>query len=222
MSIRLLHFSDLHLSGDGSKQENTKARLGFLFDSLMKIQEDGKPVDIVVFTGDLIDKGGKDFPSIADGFHAFEEQVLKPLTEKVGIRPERIVFLPGNHDTQSSTKDAMRGKRNLLDDYAHRTEKEINQILNISDDDKDLIIQRTKVFKEFEKDYYSRYTLDYYTFSDFESNFVYVIDGIKIGITALNTVWLYGKTKDDDGCVLTLFPQLPDEDIGRSSTETAI
>ena len=197
MSIRLLHFSDLHLSGDGSKQENTKARLGFLFDSLMKIQEDGKPVDIVVFTGDLIDKGGKDFPSIADGFHAFEEQVLKPLTEKVGIRPERIVFLPGNHDTQSSTKDAMRGKRNLLDDYAHRTEKEINQILNISDDDKALIIQRTKVFKEFEKDYYSRYTPDDYAFGDFESNFVYVIDGVKIGITALNSVWLYGKTKDD-------------------------
>lgn len=197
MSIRLLHFSDLHLSGDVSKQDNTKARLGFLFDSLIKIQEDGKPVDIVVFTGDLIDKGGKDYPSIADGFHAFEEQVLKPLIEKVGIRPERIVFLPGNHDTQSSTKEAKRGKRILLEENAHRTEKEINQILNISDDDKDLIIQRTKVFKEFEKDYYSRYTPDDYTFSDFESNLVYVIDGVKIGITALNSVWLYGKTKDD-------------------------
>ncbi len=197
MSIRILHFSDLHLSSDVNRQENTKARLGFLFDSLIKIQEDGKPVDIVVFTGDLIDKGGKDYPSIADGFHAFEEQVLKPLTEKVRIRPERIVFLPGNHDTESSTKEAKRGKRILLEENAHRTEKEINQILNISDDDKDLIIQRTKVFKEFEKDYYSRYTLDYYTFSDFESNFVYVIDGIKIGITALNSVWLYGKTKDD-------------------------
>lgn len=197
MSIRLLHFSDLHLSGDESKRENTKARLGFLFDSLIKIQEDGKPVDIVVFTGDLIDKGGKDFPSIANGFHVFEEQVMKPLIEKIGIRPERIVFLPGNHDTQSSTKDAKRGKRILLEENAHRTEKEINQILNISDEDKDLIIQRTKVFKEFEKNYYYRYTPDEYTFSDFESNFVYVIDGIKIGITALNSVWLYGKTKDD-------------------------
>ena len=129
MSIRLLHFSDLHLSGDGNKQENTKARLGFLFDSLVKIQEDGNPVDIVVFTGDLIDKGGMDYPSIADGFHAFEEQVLKPLIEKVGIRPERIVFLPGNHDTQSSTKEAKRGKRILLEENAHRTEKRLIKFL---------------------------------------------------------------------------------------------
>ena len=73
MSIRILHFSDLHLSGDASNQENTKARLGFLFDSLIKIQEkDGKAVDLVVFTGDLIDKGGKDLPSMSQGFSALE------------------------------------------------------------------------------------------------------------------------------------------------------
>lgn len=198
MSIRLLHFSDLHLSGDVNMQENTKVRLGFLFDSLIKIQEDGKPVDIVVFTGDLIDKGGNDYPTIADGFHAFEEQVMKPLIKKVGIRPERIVFIPGNHDTQCSTKEAKRGKRILLEEYAHGTEKEINSLLNNSDD-KELIIQRTKDFKVFEKDYYSKYIPDYYTYSDFESNFVYVIDGVKIGITALNSVWLYGETKDKAG-----------------------
>ena len=199
MSIRLLHFSDLHLSCDVNKQKNTKVRLGFLFNSLIKIQEDGKPVDVVVFTGDLIDKGGKDFPSIADGFHAFEEHVMKPLIEKVGIRPERIVILPGNHDTESSTKEAMRGKRNLIEEHAFDTEKDINSILSIGDDDRKLVLQRTKAFKEFEKDYYSRYIPDDYTFSDFESNFVYVIDGVKIGITTLNSVWLYGETKDKAG-----------------------
>lgn len=198
MSIRLLHFSDLHLSGDVNNQENTNARLGFLFDSLVKLQEnEGKQVDMVVFTGDLIDKGGKDFPSVSVGFRAFEEQVLKPLTEKVGVPPERIVFLPGNHDTQSSTKSPMRDKRNLLDEHKHTTEKEINAIINISDDDKALVIQRTKAFKEFEKDYYTRFKPDECSLSDFESNFIYNIDGIRIGITALNSVWLYGKTKDD-------------------------
>ena len=198
MSIRILHFSDLHLSGDASKQENTKARLGFLFDSLIKIQEkDRKAVDIVVFTGDLIDKGGIDFPSISEGFHAFEEQVLRPLTEKVGVNPARIIFLPGNHDTESSNKDAKRGKRNLLEEHAHSTEGEINAILNIGDEDKNLIIQRTKEFKLFEGTYYSKYNPDEYSYGDFESNFVYTIDGIKIGITALNSVWLYGETKDN-------------------------
>lgn len=199
MSIRILHFSDLHLSGDASNQENTKARLGFLFDSLIKIQEkDGKAVDLVVFTGDLINKGGKDFPSISQGFSAFEEQVLRPLIEKVGINPARIVFLPGNHDTESSTKEAKRGKRNLLEEHAHRTEGEINAILNIGDEDKDLIIQRTKEFKLFERSYYSRFNPDEYSHSDFESNFIYNIDGIRIGITALNSVWLYGETKDNE------------------------
>lgn len=199
MSIRLLHFSDLHLSGDANKQDNTNARLGFLFDSLIKIQEkDGKLVDIVVFTGDLIDKGGCDFPIIAEGFHAFEELVLKPLTEKVGIQPERIVFLPGNHDTECTTKEAKRGKRNLLVEHAYRTEKDINAILSISDDDKELITQRTKAFKEFEKGYYGSNKPDGYFYGDFESNYVYNINGVKIGITALNSVWLYGETKDKE------------------------
>lgn len=197
MSIRILHFSDLHLSGDVNKQDHTNARLGFLFDSLLKMQEDeGKGVDIIVFTGDLIDKGGSDFPTISEGFHFFEEKVLITLSERIGIHPGRIVFLPGNHDTQSSSIGAKRGKRILLDDYAHETEKEINAFLCLGGEDRELVLQRTKEFKRFEREFYTKYTPDDYSFSDFESNFIYDINGIKIGITALNSVWLYGKTKD--------------------------
>ena len=158
MSIRILHFSDLHLSGDAEKQINTSTRLGFLFNSIVKLQEsDGKRVDIVVFTGDLIDKGGKDFSTITDGFQAFKDQVLTPLTDKAGIQPDRIVFLPGNHDTQSSDIKEMRDKRNLLEDYPHSSEREINSILNISNGDKELVIKRTKEFKRFELEYFSHY-----------------------------------------------------------------
>ena len=197
MSIRILHFSDLHLSGEAEKQKNTCARLGFLFNSIVKLQEnDGKRVDIVVFTGDLIDKGGESFNTIAEGFQAFKDQVLTQLTEKTGIRPERIVFLPGNHDTQSSSKEAMRGKRNLIEEYPHSTEGEINAILNL-EDDKELVIQRTKEFKRFENDYYSQNKPDEYLHGDFESNFIFNIDGTRVGITALNSVWLYGKTIKD-------------------------
>lgn len=197
MSIRILHFSDLHLSGDAEKQINTSTRLGFLFNSIVKLQEsDGKRVDIVVFTGDLIDKGGKDFSTITDGFQAFKDQVLTPLTDKAGIQPDRIVFLPGNHDTQSSDIKEMRDKRNLLEDYPHSSEREINSILNISNGDKELVIKRTKEFKRFELEYFSHYKPDKYTYTDFESNFIFNIDGIKVGITALNSVWLYGNTKE--------------------------
>lgn len=197
MSIRIIHFSDLHLSGDADKQKYANIRLGFLFNSIIKLQEsDGKQVDIVVITGDLINKGGKDFHTIAEGFQTFKDQVLTPLTEKVGIRQDRIVFLPGNHDTQSNDINAMRGKRNLFDERKHKTEKEINDILNITDGDKELVIQRTKEFKKFELEYYSQYSPDKYSYSDFESNFIFDIDGIKVGITALNSVWLYGNTKD--------------------------
>lgn len=200
MSIRILHFSDLHLSGNADKQKKTDVRLGFLFDSIKKLQEsEGKKVDIVVFTGDLIDKGGMDYNTIEEAFQSFKKQVLTSLTEKVGIRPERIVFLPGNHDTQSSSKEAKRNKRNLLEDYQHSTEREINAILNLADGDKELVIQRTKEFKKFENDYYTQYKPDAYTHSDFESNFIFNIEGVKVGITALNSVWLYGETKDDEG-----------------------
>lgn len=196
MSIRLLHFSDLHLSVNNLA--NTEARLGFLFDSLLKIQEqDGKQVDVVVFTGDLVDKGGSEFSSIEDGLLAFKERVIKPLAEKVGISPSRIVILPGNHDTQSSTKTAKRNKKNLRDEYKLSSEREINALINVNDEDRELVIQRTSAFKKFEKDFYTEFTPDVYYYSDFESNFVFDINGVKLGVTALNTVWLYGKSSED-------------------------
>lgn len=199
MCIRILHFSDLHLSGGTEEQTHTRTRLGFLFKSIDDLQKsEGKQVDIVVFTGDLLNKGGEGFQTIAEGFHAFRDIVLSQLTERCGIRQDRIVLLPGNHDTQSSGKMAMRGKRNLIEEHNPKTEKDINDILNIcNDEDKELVRQRTKEFKKFELEYYSQYRPEKYVFSDFESNFLYDINGVKVGITALNTVWLYGKTKEN-------------------------
>lgn len=199
MSLRIIHFSDFHLSNSTHGMECAKTRIHFLVKSLAKIQmKDKKSIDLVIFTGDLLDRGGCDFTSIKNGFMIFKEIVIKPLVEKLGLDKSRFVFLPGNHDTESSGKKNQRNKKNLLDETPHTTGKEINTMMNVKGIDYDgMTTSRTKCFKEFERDYFHDFNDEHYYYGDFQSNFVYKINGISIGITALNSVWLYGSTDDN-------------------------
>ena len=66
MSLRILHFSDLHLVKD---EPSMKTLLMHFIQSMDEIQKDGN-IDLVVFTGDLVDKGGCSFwafqPQLSD------------------------------------------------------------------------------------------------------------------------------------------------------------
>jgi hypothetical protein len=198
MSLRIIHFSDFHLSNFPHDINCAKTRIHFLAESLASVQaKDGKSIDLIIFTGDLLDKGGSSFTSMKDGFITFEKIVIKPLVEKLGLDKNRFVFLPGNHDTESSGKRNQRDKKNLLEEKPHTTGAEINAMMNVKGIDYDgMTTSRTKCFKEFERGYF--HDFNGYKNGDFESNFIYKINDVSIGITALNTVWLYGSTDDNE------------------------
>ncbi len=67
MALRILHLSDLHLI---NHSEHTNALLTSLLNSMGRLGQDGG-IDLVIFTGDLIDKGGSSFGSIGAAFSAF-------------------------------------------------------------------------------------------------------------------------------------------------------
>ncbi|MFR0834912.1 MAG: metallophosphoesterase family protein [Barnesiella sp.] len=190
MSLRILHFSDLHLVKDNPTMDTL---LMYLNQSMAEIQKEGN-IDLVIFTGDLIDKGGASFGDINTALKKFEGVVISPILENLKLPKERFIFIPGNHDTENGI-DKQYMKRGFLEINPHDDYEKIINIKN-SPKDQNIVKARTKAFKNFEDSYYTDNLKGNYQYGDFESNFKFEIKGYKIGITSLNSVWLCGL--DDD------------------------
>jgi len=66
--IRILHISDFHLNG--KYIEDARTLLDNLLDAVI---QSNQQIDLVIFSGDMIDKGGKDFSGgIGEAFIAFK------------------------------------------------------------------------------------------------------------------------------------------------------
>lgn len=188
--LRILHLSDLHLVKDNPTMDTL---LMYLNRTMDEIQKDGG-IDLVIFTGDLIDRGGASFGDINTAFKKFEEVVITPILEKLRLSKDRFVFIPGNHDTENDIgKQYM--KIGFLGENLHDDHEKIISIKN-SPKNHDIVRARTKAFKDFEKLYYTESLRENYQYGDFDSNFRFDIRGSKIGITSLNSVWFCGL--DDD------------------------
>lgn len=188
--LRILHLSDLHLVKEHPAMDTL---LMYLNRSMDEIQED-RGIDLVIFTGDLIDKGGASFGDINTAFKKFEEVVITPILEKLKLSKDRFVFIPGNHDTENDIgKQYM--KKGFLGENPHDDYEKIISIKN-SPKNQNIVRVRTKAFKDFERLYYTENLREAYQCGDFESNFKFDIEGRKIGITSLNSVWFCGL--DDD------------------------
>ncbi|MEZ0454753.1 metallophosphoesterase [Sphingobacterium thalpophilum] len=71
--IRILHLTDFHLNNKTIKDWDD-----FLGDALFnKLEELHKdtPIDLVLFTGDMIDKAGYDFGSVKNGLELSSPQI---------------------------------------------------------------------------------------------------------------------------------------------------
>lgn len=94
--IQIIHMSDFHLSSTSMECHQHQ-----LVDSLIediKNQHVDLENSIFVISGDLIDKGGSSFFSIENSFDEFQIFFVDKIIEKIGISPNRIFFVPGNHD----------------------------------------------------------------------------------------------------------------------------
>lgn len=70
-----------------------KTLLTYFIQSMDEIQKDGN-IDLVIFTGDLVDKGGCSFGNIDTAFKEFEKVVITPIIEKLKLPKEGFVFIP--------------------------------------------------------------------------------------------------------------------------------
>ena len=193
--LRILHLTDFHLNKKTLKDWDDFLKEAFL-NKIEELQKEN-PIDLVFFTGDLIDKAGIDFkekddtiPPTTKAFTIFKNQIIDPILEKLNIDISRFIICPGNHDINRNADKQFHetGLRSDLDSI-----DKVNSFINANEEDYDGV-QRIKEYKDFEFELYK--TFDDKLHSKFNFSVKLDIDGKSVGISSLNSSWrCYG---DDD------------------------
>lgn len=186
--IRILHLTDFHLNNKTLKDWNDFLKDAFFY-KLDEIKKE-KKIDLVLFTGDMIDQAGKDFGSVKVGLQKFYENIINPTLTALNLDISRFIICPGNHDINRNADKKFH--ENGLKHELNSIEM-INSFMNSSPNDYDGI-QRIKEYKKFELDLYNQVPNKLH--SKFKFSIILDIGGKSVGISSLNSSWrCYG---DDD------------------------
>lgn len=178
--MKILHFSDFHLRPNGQGKRSMD-----IFNRMMeKLQEINleENIDLVIFSGDMIDKGGKDFNmSLDECFQDFKKNIIKPLVELLHIGYHQFLFVPGNHEVDRGRKDkAFAPKTNRDDD--------IEEFLSTN-----TIVPQLQDFLQFQREYYNRHKVEG-MMVDIQGLHMTLIlplnNGLKVGVSLINSAWM--------------------------------
>jgi predicted MPP superfamily phosphohydrolase len=189
--IRLIHISDFHLESETPAKRKISI-IQSLAEDLKKYVTNNT---ILLFTGDLIDKGGYGFKDNELCFLSFEDVFINKILDSNPNLKNKIFIVPGNHDVNRSKIDEIieTGLKSKLIE-TESLEKFINE--NRKDS---IFLKSLEDYKNWEKSFYKDYQDA--ELSNFENSFKLKIDGVDIGISCLNSSWLC-KNDDDKGNIL--------------------
>lgn len=180
--MRIIHLSDLHLS---KSNEND---LDYLVDAInkdLKAENEATKIDLIAFTGDFIDKGGKEYTSLEEGFRISNKTFIQPILQNLGLSNEHFFMVLGNHDIiRSSDKPKFDEIVSSLD----KTDK-INGFIRNFRNDYNKDIASVQPFKDFEKEFYKGLSFKH-KLSNFESSFILQVRDLTVGVSCINSSWL--------------------------------
>lgn len=181
MKLKILHISDLHYRKELKNNDVVEA----FFKDISNLD-----IDFVFFTGDITFSGTKDdFISFTNDFYA------KPVKK---FAKERIIFCPGNHDVDRNQIKTILGKP--IVEQIHSSD-ELSQVIIGHKTHWFYTTNRLKNYFKFLGKISSSYKSNTikYSYTDFYTNYIYEINGKKIGITSFNSSWLAEGGQKDFG-----------------------
>lgn len=187
--MRIIHISDFHL--DFNKLEDFKNHVvTTLIADLVKANQ-YKKIDLIAFSGDLVDKGGKSFHGdIELAFYCFQEEVIEPIMNAINLPIHRFFFVPGNHDVVYNA-DKEQNEAGLM--TILKSSEKVNEFIDSGDLDG---IRRILPFKEFEKQFFQSFD-GVAALSNFQSTFSWETSEGKIGLTCFNSSWRCYDSEND-------------------------
>jgi len=160
-NIRILHLSDLHYKE--SVKETLVRRISCLTNFLSSQKEN---IDLLVFTGDLAQSGEKG--ELTAGYKC----LLEKLSSNLNLSKSKILIVPGNHDITRSVIDP------LLE------QKLIDSIINNEVAEKHIMHSNPRM-SNYNKMFYKQTN----EFNNIFSNSILEINGLKLGMSCLNSAW---------------------------------
>ena len=99
--ITWLHLSDWHQKGEDFGRQVVRDKLIDDIQKRSEVNPNLANIDFIVFTGDLAHSGSQ------KEYKAAKKYLLDPVLEVTGLNPERVFFVPGNHDFDRSKKELL-------------------------------------------------------------------------------------------------------------------
>jgi len=191
--FRIVHLSDFHFD-QTQIEDYENFTLKAIQADLQKFNSE-KQIDFIVFTGDLVDKGGKSFGDLEYSFLEFEERVITPILSCVGLTKNDFFFVPGNHDID---RNADKVKDEIGMEGWLNSPEIVNQYIDSNDTDGR---KRMLPFKNYERSFFNNYN-GIYDISDFQSSFIVTKNNTDIGIACFNTSWRCYESEKDKGKII--------------------
>ena len=195
--MRIIHFSDFHLRAD--QLERAESIVKRLKEALRTINTE-RQIDLIIFSGDMIDKAGKDFsdPKMLCAFEMFKKMVIMPLTSEVRLAPNRFVYTLGNHEIDRSAVGGDDKDQEITDRLKNHEDVD----WYIHNDGKDQ--PRIAEYNRLRDAYWQEYKGDaIIKMTPFQYGVKLNIDGRVVGINCLNTAWrCYNSDTDEHKIVM--------------------
>lgn len=183
--INILHISDLHVQKNNMGE--IKEIIQKLIDDIKKVQKQKNiSIDLICFTGDLVQRGDKALRDEMQWRLAIDIFV-NPLLRELSLSKEEFIFVPGNHEVDI-TKIVPRLEKGL----------EVDSLQDIKD-----------VMDHFDISYNSRLSYFYkivkeqlldVKMKNLGYSYCKHINGINVGISCIDSAWRSsGKGKEEKG-----------------------
>jgi predicted MPP superfamily phosphohydrolase len=178
-----LHLSDWHQKEQSFDRKVVRdALIKDLRERAQRIDRSLERVDFVVFSGDLAFSGQK------SEYSAAQEQLLGPVLDAVGLSPDRMFIVPGNHDLNRYAVD--RYLPALLQSPFASGDKVVEWLVNARD--RSIAMSPFDEYRNFVAGYTGQSTPEYASILRFKGD-------VEVALLGLNSAWMCGRHKNDGG-----------------------
>lgn len=175
--IGILHLSDIHMCDKSlPKIKHLLDKLCEDIDNIVSRKDGRLAIDMICITGDLINSGDNSDKELEYALDIF----IEPLMNRLGLRPESIFIVAGNHEV----------KRNGISDYV-----ESGLLATLGEEDAvDRFLCRIepepiKRISYFDNDFGSMFGPKSIWENPLARAYELEIDGLKIGVSCINSAW---------------------------------
>lgn len=177
-----LHISDWHQEGKISSAKVVCDELVKDISNRAKISTDLETIDFIIFSGDVAQTGKSE--QYDDPFKRF----FIPILEASKISPEFLFIVPGNHDLD-------RGAIHPDIPKTMRSNAEVDSWWD-ENEKRSRILQPFQTFNDFKRNLLGQ------TPTEYAETRLWKIDQKKIALLGINSAWMCGRHKDEDGIVI--------------------